>query len=162
MPPALPFRDVLQDLRIGARSLMRAPALTLIIVASVGLGLGVTAATFSAIDAALLRPLPYPNADHLVRIYTDTPPFKFQCRADVARLVIGHGMKVVGIGIVVGLALALLTTRIMSSLLFGVGALDASAYASAGVLLVVMALVACAIPALRAMRLQPAAILRNQ
>ena len=83
-------------------------------------------------------------------------------RADVARLVIGQGMTVVGLGIVAGLALALATTRLMSSLLFGVGASDPLAYASAGALLFVVALVACAVPAFRAMRLQPAAVLRNE
>ena len=72
------FQDVLQDLRIAVRSLLRAPALALTIVASVGLGLGATAAIFSAINAALLRPLPYAEPDRLVRIYTDTPPFKFR------------------------------------------------------------------------------------
>ena len=77
-------------------------------------------------------------------------------RADVARLVIGQGMGVAGLGIIAGLALALMTTRFMSSLLFGVGTLDPSAYTSAGALLFGVALVACAVPAFRAMRLQPA------
>ena len=75
------FQDVLQDLRIGVRSLLRAPALALTIVASVGLGLGATAAIFGAVNAALLRPLPYAEPDRLVRIYTDTPPFKFRFSA---------------------------------------------------------------------------------
>lgn len=73
--------DVFQDLRIGVRSLLRAPMLALTIVVSVGLGLGATAAIVSAINATLLRPLPYAHADRLVRIYTDTPPFKFSFSA---------------------------------------------------------------------------------
>jgi putative ABC transport system permease protein len=77
MQRGLLFQDVLQDLRIAVRSLLRAPALALTIVASVGLGLGATAAIFGAVNAALLRPLPYAEPDRLVRIYTDTPPFKF-------------------------------------------------------------------------------------
>ena len=81
MPRALMFQDVLQDLRIGVRSLLRAPILTATVVATVGLGLGATAAMFSAVDAALLRPLPYTEPDRLVRIYTDTPPFKFRFSA---------------------------------------------------------------------------------
>ena len=48
----------------------------------------------------------------------------------------------------------------MSSLLFGVGALDASSYTTAGGLLLLVALAACAVPAYRAMRLQPGAVLR--
>ncbi|MEP6783889.1 MAG: ABC transporter permease, partial [Acidobacteriota bacterium] len=70
--------EFVQDLRIGARSLMRVPMLTLTIVVTVGIGIGATAAIFSAINAAMLRPLPYAHADRLVRIYTDTPPFKFR------------------------------------------------------------------------------------
>ncbi|MGQ0735853.1 MAG: ADOP family duplicated permease [Acidobacteriota bacterium] len=83
-------------------------------------------------------------------------------RADVARLVIGQGMTVVGVGTAVGLGLALASTRLMAGLLFGVGASDPLAYAMAGALLLVVAVLACAVPALRAMRLQPATVLRNQ
>jgi putative ABC transport system permease protein len=50
----------------------------------------------------------------------------------------------------------------MSSLLFNVGASDPSAYAGAGTLLFVVAVLACAVPAFRAMRLQPATVLRNE
>ena len=81
MQRALLFQDFVQDLRIGVRSLLRAPVLTLTIIVTVGLGLGATAAIFSAVNAALLRPLPYAEPDSLVRIYTDTPPFKFRFSA---------------------------------------------------------------------------------
>ncbi len=78
MQRALLFQDFVQDLRIGVRSLSRAPMLTLTIIVTVGLGLGATAAIFSAVSAALLRPLPYAEPENLVRIYTDAPPFKFR------------------------------------------------------------------------------------
>jgi predicted permease len=83
-------------------------------------------------------------------------------QADVARLVIGQGVGVVATGIVVGLALALMSTRLISSLLFSVGALDPLAYTSAPTLLFIVAVVTCVIPALRAVRLQPAIALRNE
>jgi putative ABC transport system permease protein len=83
-------------------------------------------------------------------------------RADVARLVLGQGMIVVAIGIAAGLAIALATTRLMASLLFDVGASDPAAYGAAATLLFGVAALACAIPAWRAMRLQPAAVLRNE
>ena len=83
-------------------------------------------------------------------------------RTDVARLVVGQGMTVVGIGIAAGVAVAFGATRLMSSLLFNVGASDPSAYAGAGTLLFAVAMLACAVPALRAIRLQPAAVLRNE
>ena len=81
MQRTLTLQDITQDLRIGIRSLMRAPVLTLTIIATVGVGIGATAAIFSAINAAMLRPLPYASSDRLVRLYTDTPPFKFRFSA---------------------------------------------------------------------------------
>jgi putative ABC transport system permease protein len=78
MQRTLSIQDLTQDLRVGIRSLLRVPLLTATIIATVGIGIGATATIFSAIDAAMLRPLPYANADRLVRIYTDTPPFKFR------------------------------------------------------------------------------------
>src|SRR3954463_14239144 len=67
-----------QDFRISLRGLLRAPLLTITVVLTVGLGIGATTAMFSAVNAALLRPLPYKDADRLVRIFTDSPPNKFR------------------------------------------------------------------------------------
>jgi putative ABC transport system permease protein len=78
---SLMLQDFAQDTRIGVRSLMRVPILALTIVVTVGVGIGATAAIFSAIDAALLRPLPYAHPERLVRIYTDAPPFKWRFSA---------------------------------------------------------------------------------
>ena len=69
--------ELRQDLRVSLRGLLRAPVMTVTIVATVGLGIGATTAIFGAIDAALLRPLPYSDPGRLVRIYTDAPPYKF-------------------------------------------------------------------------------------
>jgi len=59
------------------RALRRSPILAAVILASVGLGIGATATVFSAVNAALLRPLPYSEPGRLVRIYTDAPPNRF-------------------------------------------------------------------------------------
>jgi predicted permease len=77
MQRRLRLEDLRQDLRITVRSLLGSPALTLTIVLTVGLGIGATTAMFAAVDAILLRPLPYAAADRLVRIYTDSPPNRF-------------------------------------------------------------------------------------
>ena len=77
MQRTLLFRDLVQDVRMAVRSLVRAPVLTATIVTSVGLGLGATAAILGAVNAAVLRPLPYPDADRLVRIYSDAGRFTF-------------------------------------------------------------------------------------
>lgn len=75
------LQELAQDIRIGIRGLLRVPILTLTIIVTVGVGIGATATIFSAIDAALLRPLPYAHPERLVRIYTDAPPFKFRFSA---------------------------------------------------------------------------------
>jgi ABC-type lipoprotein release transport system permease subunit len=54
------------------------------------------------------------------------------------------------------------SSSLMSSLLFNVGASDPSAYAAAGTLLFIVAVLACAAPAFRAMRLQLATVLMNE
>src|SRR5215208_374266 len=75
---SLMFGDLMADVRISLRGLLRARLLTLAIVATVGVGIGATTVIFSGINAALLRPLPYPAAERLVWIYTDAPPNKFR------------------------------------------------------------------------------------
>ncbi len=77
MQRGLMLGDLGQDFRICLRGLLRAPMLTMTIVATVGLGIGATTVIYSAVHAALLRPLPYAEPQRLVRIYTDAPPNKF-------------------------------------------------------------------------------------
>jgi putative ABC transport system permease protein len=77
MPRRLWFGDRLTDVRVSLRGLMRVPVMATTIVVTVGLGIGATTVIFGAIDAALLQPLPYPNPERLVRIYTDSAPNRF-------------------------------------------------------------------------------------
>ena len=71
-------------------------------------------------------------------------------------------MFVVCAGVLGGLALAFTATRLMSSLLFRVNAADPATFTAVPALMIVVALLACAVPAWRAMQLQPASILRNE
>jgi predicted permease len=62
-----------QDLRYAVRMLGKNVTLTLVIVASLAIGIGANAAIFSVVDALLLRPLPYPHADRLAAVWIHSP-----------------------------------------------------------------------------------------
>ena len=82
--------------------------------------------------------------------------------ADVLRLVLGQGARLTLVGLAIGLAVAAGTSRVLASLLFGVGGTDAATYlAIAGVLLAATT-AAAAIPARRAARVNPMATLRDE
>jgi len=81
---------------------------------------------------------------------------------DLLRLVVGHATKLVTVGVIAGLAAALWLTRLIQGLLFGVGSNDLSTFAAVACLLVLVALAACAIPARRAMRVDPIVALRYE
>jgi putative ABC transport system permease protein len=81
---------------------------------------------------------------------------------DVLRLVLGQGMRVVAIGVACGLAIAVGFSRGVSLLFFVVTARDPPAFAAAALAVFVVALAACLLPARRAMRLQPASVLRGE
>jgi predicted permease len=76
-------------------------------------------------------------------------------RRDVLRLIVGHALKLVGIGTVIGLILAFISTRTLSALLYSVGAFDAATFVFVTVTLAAVALLASYIPALRATRADP-------
>jgi putative ABC transport system permease protein len=62
------IEHTVQDLHHALRQLIRTPAFTGIVVVTLALGIGSTTAIFSVVEAVLLRPLPYPESDRLVRI----------------------------------------------------------------------------------------------
>ena len=63
------FEPIRRDLRLAGRSLLAARGFSLVVVATLALGVGATTAVFSVLHAAVLRPLPYPDAGRLARLY---------------------------------------------------------------------------------------------
>jgi hypothetical protein len=81
--------------------------------------------------------------------------------AQIVGLVLRFGARVTGIGLAVGVAGAVLGTRLMRAMLYGVSHLDVVTYGAVVLVLAVMATIACAVPALRAARIDPARALRG-
>src|SRR5918999_950677 len=65
--------SLVHDLRFGFRMMVRNPVFTLIAVVTLALGIGANTAIFSVVDAVLLRPLPYPQPDRLVFLWSGVP-----------------------------------------------------------------------------------------
>jgi putative ABC transport system permease protein len=82
--------------------------------------------------------------------------------ADIVRLVVAGGLKLVLAGIAIGLLAAAFATRLLQGLLFGVAPGDVRSFVAAGALFLLAGIVAGAIPAVRAARTEPARILRTE
>jgi putative ABC transport system permease protein len=81
---------------------------------------------------------------------------------DVLRLVVGQGMVLVGVGLVLGLGASFVLMRWLASKLFQVSATDPTTFAAVSLLLAVIALVACLVPARRATKVDPMIALRYE
>ena len=83
-------------------------------------------------------------------------------RSNVLRLILGQGARLIGIGVAIGIIGGVWAARALTSLLFGVKSTDLPTFVGVSVLLAGLALVACAVPALRATRVDPLVVLRSE
>jgi putative ABC transport system permease protein len=80
----------------------------------------------------------------------------------IFKAVVGQGLLLTAIGGALGLLIASLCTRLMSSLLYGVSSLDPLTFTGMSLLLTIMAFLACSIPARKAMKVDPIIALRRE
>ena len=80
----------------------------------------------------------------------------------VWRLVVGSGLRIAAAGVGAGLLLALVATRSLEGMVYGVTVRDGVSFAAGSVVLALVALAACWLPARRAMRMDPAKVLRAE
>ena len=81
-------------------------------------------------------------------------------RGDVLGMILGEGMRLVAIGIVIGIGAAVALARLLASLLYGVSPADPTTLLVVSLGLAAVSLAACIVPALRAMRVDPVIALR--
>ncbi|MFB3112245.1 MAG: hypothetical protein ACE10G_09450, partial [Gemmatimonadales bacterium] len=65
------MQSILQDIRYGLRAAVKNLGFTVVVVMTLGLGIGANTAIFSVVDGILLRPLPYPDPEQLVTVWAD-------------------------------------------------------------------------------------------
>jgi putative ABC transport system permease protein len=82
--------------------------------------------------------------------------------ADVLGMVIGQGLTLAAVGVAVGIGAGIGLTRWIASMVYGVSARDPATFAAVSILLLLVALAACYIPARRAMRVDPLVALRYE
>jgi hypothetical protein len=120
-------------------------------------------ADLNGIAARLAAAFPRTNADRGVRIASLAEDLQGSARTgDVARLILGHGLRTTVVGIGLGMAAAFALTRVMTSLLYGVTATDPAIFAGVPALLAAVELMACYLPARRASRVDPVEALRSE
>jgi len=153
LDPDLPVSDVLTMEQIIGRSTLSASFDAMLLLAFAALSL-VLAAT--GLFGVLSYVATQRTAEIGVRIALGAQ------RSEVLRLMVWDGLRPAGTGLLLGLAGSVVVTRVIRDLLYGVKPLDVSVFIVVTVLLLTVTGVACALPALRASRLDPVQALRNE
>jgi predicted permease len=150
---SLPFSNVATIDDLIARSLHSPRSLSLLVAALAIVALSLSIVGIYGVMAYYVQ---QHAKDISIRLALGGSP------GEVLRLIVSQGLRVVSSGVGVGLLSALVLTRLMASLLFGVGATDAFTFVAVGVILFAVALAACFVPARRAVGMEPSVALRDE
>ena len=169
---------MLKDIRYGFRALLKRPGATVVALITLALGIGVNTAIFSAVNSILLRPLPLKDPERLVSVWeqglrlglhqNEVAPanfFDLRNQNQVFEGLGAHGpqdLNLTGDGEPERLNGELVTTNVFSDMLYGVTARDPLTFIGVPALLLVVAFLACYIPARRATKIDPMIALRYE
>jgi ABC-type antimicrobial peptide transport system permease subunit len=159
------METIVQDVRYAIRQLLRQPGFSVIAMLTLGLGLGATIAVFTVIDAAMLRPLPYPDPEQLVTITVETPQFSgrsLRLAPSLDEIQRWQNDFTDVVGTLAGLAGAAAATPLIASFLFQTDPTDATTLAAVAVTLTATGCFAAWLPSRRAARVDPVTALRAE
>jgi ABC-type antimicrobial peptide transport system permease subunit len=136
------METLLQDIRFGLRMLLNNKGFTAVAVLALGLGIGANTAIFSLVNGVLLRPLPFPDAERII-YFEGRNPSAGITDSNISFLDFTDWSKQTDL------------TRVIGNLLYGVAAADPATFVAIPLLLLLVALLACYLPARRAAKLNP-------
>ena len=161
-----------RDLRHAARLLAREPGYAAVALLGIALGIGATTTLFSVVYGVLLKPLPWPEPERLVRLVLSYSVVQRTreigvrtalgaTTGDIVSLVMRSGLTIVAAGVAGGIAAGALLVQSLSKILYGVRPFDPLTFVIVPAFLVLAAAVAYAAPARRAARIDPLRALRT-